>query len=235
MVTSAFEYFAPTSVAEAAELLEEHGEDAKLLAGGHSLVPLMKLRLSEPGVLIDLGKIADMAYINEADDGGLSIGAMTTYAQLESSDLVAARAPVLAEAASTVADPQVRNMGTIGGSLSHADPGRRPACGSHRPERAPHHQQHRRASDAERERLLRGPAHHRARAQRDTQRDSHTRAARTHRHGLRQVRQQGVALRHSRRRGCGNSGRQRRGGVARASALPARAPPPGALARLRPR
>ena len=121
MVSSSFQYFAPTSVAEAVELLEQHGEDAKLLAGGHSLIPLMKLRLAEPQVVIDLGKIGDMAYIRE-EDGGLAIGAMTTYAQLESSDLVAARAAVLAEAASTVADPQVRNMGTIGGSLSHADP-----------------------------------------------------------------------------------------------------------------
>ena len=121
MVSSSFQYFAPTSVAEAAQLLEQHGDDAKLLAGGHSLIPLMKLRLSEPGVVIDLGRIGDMAYIRE-EDGGLAIGAMTTYAQLESSDLVAARAPVLAEAASQVADPQVRNMGTIGGSLSHADP-----------------------------------------------------------------------------------------------------------------
>ena len=121
MVSSSFQYFAPTSVAEAVELLEQHGEDAKLLAGGHSLIPLMKLRLAEPQVVIDLGRIGDMAYIRE-EDGGLAIGAMTTYAQLESSDLVAARAAVLAEAASTVADPQVRNMGTIGGSLSHADP-----------------------------------------------------------------------------------------------------------------
>ena len=121
MVTSSFQYYAPTSVAEAAELLEQHGEDAKLLAGGHSLIPLMKLRLSEPQVVIDLGRISDMAYIRD-ENGGLAIGAMTTYAQLESSDLVAARAPVLAEAASQVADPQVRNMGTIGGSLSHADP-----------------------------------------------------------------------------------------------------------------
>ena len=121
MVSSSFQYFAPTSVAEATQLLEQHGEDAKLLAGGHSLIPLMKLRLSEPQVVIDLGRIGDMAYIRE-ENGGLAIGAMTTYAQLESSDLVAARAPVLAEAASQVADPQVRNMGTIGGSLSHADP-----------------------------------------------------------------------------------------------------------------
>ena len=121
MTTSAFDYHAPTSVAEAAQLLAQHGEEAKLLAGGHSLVPLMKLRLAQPGVLIDLGKIDDLAYIRE-QDGGLAIGAMTTQAQLESSDLVKSRAPALAEAAGMVADPQVRNVGTIGGSLSHADP-----------------------------------------------------------------------------------------------------------------
>ena len=122
MISSAFAYHAPTSVAEAVDLLTEHGEDAKLLAGGHSLIPLMKLRLAEPGVLIDLGKIADMAYIRESDGGGLAIGAMTTYAALESSDAVRRRAPVLADAARQVADAQVRNMGTIGGSLAHADP-----------------------------------------------------------------------------------------------------------------
>lgn len=121
MISSAFAYHAPTSVAEAASLLAEHGEEAKLLAGGHSLIPLMKLRLAEPSVLIDLGKIGDMAYIREAD-GGLAIGAMTTYASLVSSDLVRQRAPALADAASQVADAQVRNMGTIGGSLAHADP-----------------------------------------------------------------------------------------------------------------
>lgn len=122
MISSAFAYHAPTSVAEAVDLLTEHGEDAKLLAGGHSLIPLMKLRLAEPGVLIDLGKIADMAYVRESDGGGLAIGAMTTYAALESSDAVRRRAPVLADAARQVADAQVRNMGTIGGSLAHADP-----------------------------------------------------------------------------------------------------------------
>lgn len=122
MISSAFAYHAPTSVAEAVDLLTEHGEDAKLLAGGHSLIPLMKLRLAEPGVLIDLGKIADMAYIRESDGGGLAIGAMTTYAALEPSDAVRRRAPVLADAARQVADAQVRNMGTIGGSLAHADP-----------------------------------------------------------------------------------------------------------------
>ena len=121
MTTSAFEYHAPTSVAEAVQLLAQHGDSAKLLAGGHSLVPLMKLRLARPEVLIDLGKIESMAYIRE-QDGGLAIGAMTTQTQLETSDLVKSRAPLLAEAAGMVADPQVRNMGTIGGSLSHADP-----------------------------------------------------------------------------------------------------------------
>lgn len=122
MISSAFAYHAPSSVAEAASLLAEHGEEAKLLAGGHSLIPLMKLRLAEPSVLIDLGKIGDMAYIHEADGGGLAIGAMTTYASLVSSELVRQRAPALADAASQVADAQVRNMGTIGGSLAHADP-----------------------------------------------------------------------------------------------------------------
>ena len=121
MVSSSFDYHAPTTVAEAASLLSQHGGNAKLLAGGHSLVPLMKLRLAQPEVVIDLGKISSMAYIEEKD-GSLAIGAMTTYAQIESSDLVRSRAPMLAEAAGLVADPQVRNMGTIGGSLAHADP-----------------------------------------------------------------------------------------------------------------
>ena len=122
MVASEFDYHAPTSVAEALDLLAQHGEDAKLLAGGQSLIPLMKMRLSEPKVVIDLGKIATLAYIRERD-GGLAIGATTTYSELESSDLVRSHAPVLAEAAAVVADPLVRNRGTIGGGLSHADPG----------------------------------------------------------------------------------------------------------------
>ena len=122
MVSSAFAYHAPTSVAEAARLLAEHGDEAKILAGGHSLIPLMKLRLAEPSVLIDLGKIEGMSYIREAEGGGLAIGAMTTYAALQGSELVQSNAPVLADAAGQVADAQVRNMGTIGGSLAHADP-----------------------------------------------------------------------------------------------------------------
>ena len=87
MVASSFDYHAPTSVAEALVLLDQHGEDAKLLAGGHSLIPLMKIRLAEPSVLIDLGKIDTLSYIRE-QDGGLAIGAMTTYSEIAASELV---------------------------------------------------------------------------------------------------------------------------------------------------
>ncbi|HBJ32080.1 MAG TPA: carbon monoxide dehydrogenase, partial [Dehalococcoidia bacterium] len=118
MVTSSFDYYAPTSVADALALLDQHGDDAKLLAGGHSLIPLMKTRLAEPAVLIDLGKISTLSYINE-QDGGLAIGAMTTYSEIAGSELVQSNAPVLAEASGQVADNQIRNRGTIGGSLSH--------------------------------------------------------------------------------------------------------------------
>ncbi len=121
MIPTAFEYFAPTTLAEASSLLAKYRDEAKLLAGGHSLLPVMKLRLAEPKYLIDLGGIKDLSYIRE-EGCGLVIGAMTTYYMLESSDLVKRHAPILAEAAAEVADLQVRNMGTIGGSLSHADP-----------------------------------------------------------------------------------------------------------------
>jgi carbon-monoxide dehydrogenase medium subunit len=121
MVTSSFDYHAPTSVTDALVLLDQHGEDAKLLAGGHSLIPLMKTRLAEPAVLIDLGKIETLSYINE-QDGGLAIGAMTTYTALAGSELVQSKAPILADASGQVADNQIRNRGTIGGSLSHSDP-----------------------------------------------------------------------------------------------------------------
>ena len=121
MTTSAFEYHAPSSAGEAVELLAQHGDGAKILAGGHSLIPLMKTRLARPDVIIDLGKVQGMSYVRD-EKGGLAIGAMTTYYQIESSDLVQSRAPALSDAASVVADPQVRNMGTIGGSLAHSDP-----------------------------------------------------------------------------------------------------------------
>ena len=121
MVSAAFDYQAPSSVEEALELLS-NSDDAKILAGGHSLIPMMKLRLAEPGSLIDLGRIEGLSYVNETADGGLAIGPMTSYYDLVTSDAIASRAPLIAEAAAQVADPQVRNMGTIGGSLSHADP-----------------------------------------------------------------------------------------------------------------
>ena len=121
MIPTAFEYHAPSSVADAASLLAQHGAGAKILAGGHSLIPLMKLRLAQPEVLIDLGKISDMSYIRD-NNGGLAIGAMTTYNDIEHSDLVISLAQALAEASGMVTDRQVRNRGTIGGSLAHADP-----------------------------------------------------------------------------------------------------------------
>ena len=118
MIPVAFDYHRPSSVDEAIELLSD---DAKLLAGGHSLLPAMKLRLSSPGALIDIGRIAELNYIRE-DGGTIAIGATTTHHQIASSDLVSANASALAQAASVIGDPQVRNKGTIGGSLAHADP-----------------------------------------------------------------------------------------------------------------
>jgi carbon-monoxide dehydrogenase medium subunit len=121
-IAAPFEYHAPATVEEAARLLSKYKGAAKLLAGGHSLLPLVKLRLSEPEALIDLGRIKGLSYIKAGKGGGLAIGAMTTYRELEASDALRKAAPVLAEAASQVADTQVRNMGTIGGSLAHSDP-----------------------------------------------------------------------------------------------------------------
>jgi carbon-monoxide dehydrogenase medium subunit len=121
MIPSSFQYLAPATLSEAQALLRRYGGDAKVVAGGHSLIPLMKMRLSEPRYLIDLGGVEELSYIRE-DDGGLAIGAMTTYYDIESSPLVKSGYPVLAEATALVADIQVRNKGTIGGSLAHADP-----------------------------------------------------------------------------------------------------------------
>jgi carbon-monoxide dehydrogenase medium subunit len=112
---------APSSVDEAIGLLQQHGDNAKVLAGGHSLLPLMKLRLAAPGILVDLGKIGELRYIRDGGDH-LAIGPMTTHYMLESSELVRAHMPLLSQAAGLVGDMQVRNRGTIGGSLAHADP-----------------------------------------------------------------------------------------------------------------
>jgi carbon-monoxide dehydrogenase medium subunit len=121
MIPAAFEYEAASSVDDAIRLLQQHGDEAKLLAGGHSLIPLMKLRLAAPGILIDLGRISDLSYIRDGGDH-IAVGALTRHHQLETSDLVRSRLPLLAQAASMVGDMQVRNRGTIGGSISHADP-----------------------------------------------------------------------------------------------------------------
>ncbi|MGH9254917.1 MAG: FAD binding domain-containing protein [Vicinamibacterales bacterium] len=121
MIPSAFEYMRATSIDEALAKLKAAGPGGKLIAGGHSLVPLMKLRLSEPGVLIDIGRIADLAGIRERD-GKIVIGAATVHHDVATSPLLRERCPVVAEAAATIGDPQVRNRGTIGGSVAHADP-----------------------------------------------------------------------------------------------------------------
>lgn len=121
MIPDRFEYFAPQTVPEALDLLKRYGGDAKVLAGGHSLIPLMKLRLAAPQYLIDLNRLPDLAYIKEAG-GVLRIGALTRHADLEHSDLLRKRYPLIADTARVIADPLVRNMGTIGGSLAHADP-----------------------------------------------------------------------------------------------------------------
>ena len=121
MYPAQFEYVAPASLDEALRLLSESGGEAKILAGGHSLLPMMKLRLAQPATLIDLRKIPGLNEIR-VDAGGLTIGAMVTHAQVASSPEISRALPMLAEAADRVGDLQVRNRGTLGGSLAHGDP-----------------------------------------------------------------------------------------------------------------
>lgn len=121
MKPAPFEYFAPASIDECVQLLVRHGDDAKLLAGGQSLVPLMNLRYAAPSALVDLNGISDLAYIRDSGEG-LAIGAMTRHRDIAASELVKRRAPLLARAASLVGYPAIRERGTIGGSLAHADP-----------------------------------------------------------------------------------------------------------------
>ncbi len=121
MIPAAFTYKRASSADEALGLAAEHGEDAKFLAGGHSLLPLMKLRLAMPEVLIDIGRLRDLSYIR--DEGSqIVVGALTRHGELEHSALLASELPLLACAAGQVGDPQIRHRGTIGGSLAHADP-----------------------------------------------------------------------------------------------------------------
>jgi carbon-monoxide dehydrogenase medium subunit len=122
MYPASFGYFAPATLDETLGLLQQFGEDAKLLAGGHSLIPAMKLRLAEPRFLIDIGRLSGLAGIR-VDGATLVIGALTVHADVASSELVRQHVPGLADAASMIGDLQVRNRGTIGGSVAHADPG----------------------------------------------------------------------------------------------------------------
>ncbi len=120
-IPAAFDYHTAQSVDEAIALLQQYGDEAKLLAGGHSLLPTMKLRLAQPGHLVDLGKISGLSYIRE-DGGAVAVGAMTTYSAIMRSDLVSKHFALLPEGTATIGDQQIRNRGTIGGSTAHADP-----------------------------------------------------------------------------------------------------------------
>ena len=120
MIPAPFDYVRAGSAEEAIALVGQHGDDAKFLAGGHSLLPLMKLRLAQPAVLVDIARIKDLSYVKDAGDH-IAIGALTRHAEVEHNDLLKQHVPLLAHAASHVGDPQVRHRGTIGGSIAHAD------------------------------------------------------------------------------------------------------------------
>ena len=121
MVPGAFEYFAPRSLPEAVKFLSEHRDDVKVLAGGQSLLPLMKMRLAKPAYVVDLGRVPGLDNITE-DGNHFVLGALVTHAQIENSQLLKSKCPLLPQTATTIADVQVRNRGTIGGSVAHADP-----------------------------------------------------------------------------------------------------------------
>ncbi len=121
MISTEFDYKRASSLDEAISLMQGSDGEGKFLAGGHSLIPLMKLRLSEPGVLIDISRIAQLKGISEKD-GKIQVGAATTHAEVAASDLIKRLCPVVSECAGEIGDPQVRNRGTMGGSLAHSDP-----------------------------------------------------------------------------------------------------------------
>jgi len=120
VIPAQFDYARAESAEEAISLIGQHGDEAKFIAGGHSLLPLMKLRLAQPTVLIDIGRLSDLSYIRDAGDH-IAIGAMTRHMDVENSDMLKEHAPLLAHAAGHVGDPQVRHRGTIGGSIAHSD------------------------------------------------------------------------------------------------------------------
>jgi aerobic carbon-monoxide dehydrogenase medium subunit len=121
MIPGEFDYYAPRSVEEAVQLLVQHGTDAKILAGGQSLIPAMRFRLSMPAVLIDINNVGGLSHVGE-DNGHLILGAMTREVQLEESELVKTKYHLLADASKVLADPIVRNMATVGGNIAHSDP-----------------------------------------------------------------------------------------------------------------
>lgn len=121
MIPPAFEYFRPKTIPEALAFLKQYGDDAKILSGGQSLIPMMKLRLARPAYIVDLNRITGLSYIKE-EGGFLKIGGLTREAELESSSLVRSKYPLLIDTASVIADPQVRNLATVGGNLAHGDP-----------------------------------------------------------------------------------------------------------------
>ena len=122
MIPGSFDYHRPTSIKEAVDLLAAFGDEGRALAGGHSLIPMMKLRLANPGHLVDLGAVADLKGIR-GDGDAIVVGAMTTQHELIHSDLINAKVPILREAALQIADPQVRYLGTLGGNVANGDPG----------------------------------------------------------------------------------------------------------------
>src|ERR1700736_4283216 len=121
MIPQSFEYFRPGTLAEAIALLQEHGDGAKILSGGQSLIPMMKVRLARPEFIIDINRLADLQYIKE-EGGYLKIGGLTREADLDSSSLIRSKYPIILDTAATIADPQVRNLATVGGNLAHGDP-----------------------------------------------------------------------------------------------------------------
>ncbi len=120
MIPAAFDYSLPSTLNEALALLKQHGEEAKILAGGHSLIPMMKLRFASPSHLIDINNIPGLSYIKE-EGGFLKLGTMTREVMLEDSELIKSKYPIFTDATKLIADPQVRNMGTIGGNIAHGD------------------------------------------------------------------------------------------------------------------
>lgn len=121
MIPASFEYFQPKTISEAIALLQQHADEAKILTGGQSLIPMMKLRLARPGYLIDINRLSGLSHIKE-EGGYLKIGGLTREAELEASPVVRSKYPIILDTAHVIADPQVRNLATVGGNLAHGDP-----------------------------------------------------------------------------------------------------------------